>query len=95
MSPTADLRRMARDIVGADDFFEVYMSTPLEECERRDVKGLYAKARRGEVKQFTGISAPFDVPEHADISIDTTNATPEETAREIFARISSKIAFGA
>ena len=95
VSPTADLRRMARDIVGADDFFEVYMSTPLEECERRDVKGLYAKARRGEVKQFTGISAPFDVPEHADISIDTTNATPEETAREIFARISSKIAFGA
>ena len=82
VSPTADLRRMARDIVGADDFFEVYMSTPLEECERRDVKGLYAKARRGEVKQFTGISAPFDVPEHADISIDTTNATPEETARE-------------
>lgn len=95
VSPTADLRRMARDIVGADDFFEVYMSTPLEECERRDVKGLYAKARRGEVKQFTGISAPFDVPEHADISIDTTNATPEETAREIFDKISSKIAFGA
>ena len=95
MSPTADLRRMARDIVGADDFFEVYMSTPLEECERRDVKGLYAKARRGEVKQFTGISAPFDVPEHADISIDTTNATPEETAREIYDKISYKIAFGA
>lgn len=95
VSPTADLRRMARDIVGADDFFEVYMSTPQEECERRDVKGLYAKARRGEVKQFTGISAPFDVPEHADISIDTTNATPEETAREIFDKISSKIAFGA
>ena len=95
VSPTADLRRMARDIVGADDFFEVYMSTPLEECERRDVKGLYAKARRGEVKQFTGISAPFDVPEHADISIDTTNATPEEAAREIFDKISSKIAFGA
>lgn len=95
VSPTADLRRMARDIIGADDFFEVYMSTPLEECERRDVKGLYAKARRGEVKQFTGISAPFDVPEHADISIDTTNATPEETAREIFDKISSKIAFGA
>ena len=95
VSPTVDLRRMARDIVGADDFFEVYMSTPLEECERRDVKGLYAKARRGEVKQFTGISAPFDVPEHADISIDTTNATPEETAREIFDKISSKIAFEA
>lgn len=95
VSPTADLRRMARDIVGADDFFEVYMSTPLEECERRDVKGLYAKARRGEVKQFTGISAPFDVPEHADISIDTINATPEETAREIFDKISSKIAFEA
>ena len=51
---------MAAGIIGKEDFLEIYVSTPLEECERRDVKGLYAKARRGEIKNFTGISAPFD-----------------------------------
>ncbi|MBQ9286303.1 MAG: adenylyl-sulfate kinase, partial [Bacteroidaceae bacterium] len=60
VSPTNEYRQMARDIIGTDDFYEVYVSTPLEECERRDVKGLYARARRGEVKDFTGISAPFE-----------------------------------
>ena len=59
VSPTLELRQMARDIIGQEDFREVYVATPLEECERRDVKGLYARARRGEVKDFTGISAPF------------------------------------
>ena len=59
VSPTETIRNMARRIVGEEDFLEVYVSTPLEECERRDVKGLYARARRGEVKEFTGITAPF------------------------------------
>lgn len=77
------MRQIARNIIGQDDFFEVYMSTPLEECERRDVKGLYARARKGEVKNFTGISAPFDVPENADIDVDTTNSHPEECASRI------------
>ena len=54
VSPTNDIRRLAREIIGEDDFKEVFVSTPLEECERRDVKGLYARARRGEVKDFTG-----------------------------------------
>lgn len=72
VSPTNEYRQMARDIIGANDFFEVYVSTPLEECERRDVKGLYARARRGEVKDFTGISAPFEAPEHPALSIDTS-----------------------
>ena len=53
---------MAANIIGQEDFYEVYVSTPLTECERRDVKGLYAKARRGEIKNFTGISAPFEAP---------------------------------
>ena len=72
VSPTNEYRQMARDIIGANDFFEVDVSTPLEECERRDVKGLYARARRGEVKDFTGISAPFEAPEHPALSIDTS-----------------------
>lgn len=91
VSPTEDLRKIARDIIGEKDFFEVYMSTPLEECERRDVKGLYARARKGEVKNFTGISAPFDVPQNADISIDTTGLTPDEGANRIFERIADRI----
>lgn len=91
VSPTNDLRRMARDIVGEDDFVEVYMSTPLEECERRDVKGLYVRARRGEVKNFTGISAPFDIPEHPTLSIDTTDSRPEECAQLIFNHIAERI----
>lgn len=94
VSPTNDLRRMARDIVGKDDFVEIYMSTPLEECERRDVKGLYARARKGEVKNFTGISAPFDIPEEPTLSIDTTNSRPEECAQLIFNEIASHISCG-
>lgn len=83
ISPTEDLRRMARNIIGEKDFKEIYISTPLEECERRDVKGLYARARRGEVKNFTGISAPFEAPENPAVEIDTTNRTPEECVEQI------------
>lgn len=75
VSPTNELRQMARDIIGKDDFREVYVSTPLEECERRDVKGLYARARRGEVKDFTGISAPFEAPTSPDLCLDTSQMT--------------------
>ena len=70
ISPTHAIRRMASEIIGEDDFLEVYVSTPIEECERRDVKGLYAKARRGEIKEFTGISSPFEAPEHPFISMN-------------------------
>ncbi len=72
VSPTNEYRQMARDIIGADDFHEIYVCTPLEECERRDVKGLYARARRGEVKDFTGISAPFEAPKAPALCIDTS-----------------------
>lgn len=74
VSPTRDMRELAARIIGADDFMEIFVSTPVEVCERRDVKGLYAKARRGEVKNFTGISAPFEVPEHPALTIDTSEA---------------------
>lgn len=75
VSPTTELRKMARQIIGEKDFREVYIATPIEECERRDVKGLYARARRGEVKDFTGISAPFEAPTHPDLSLDTSQMT--------------------
>ena len=83
ISPTNELRRMAARIIGEQDFYEVYVSTPLEECERRDVKGLYAKARRGEIRDFTGISAPFEVPEHPALSLDTSQLTVEESVDRI------------
>ena len=83
VSPTNDIRQMAREIVGEEDFLEVYISTPIEECERRDVKGLYARARKGEVKNFTGISAPFEAPVNADIDIDTSKIPLEESVRTL------------
>ena len=90
VSPTNEYRQLARDIIGAEDFKEVYVSTPLEECERRDVKGLYARARRGEVKDFTGISAPFEAPIHPALTIDTSKQTMEESVRQVMALIISK-----
>ena len=90
VSPTRDIRQLAREIVGDKDFKEVFVSTPIEECERRDVKGLYARARKGEVKNFTGISAPFEAPEHADLSIDTSKLTLEECVNAVVRLIMSK-----
>ena len=83
VSPTNDIRQMARKIVGEEDFLEVYISTPIEECERRDVKGLYARARKGDVKNFTGISAPFEAPVSPDIAIDTSKIPLEESVRTL------------
>ncbi len=74
---------MAADIIGKDDFLEIYVSTPLEECEKRDVKGLYAKARRGEIKNFTGISAPFEVPDHPALVFGYFKLTLEESVNKL------------
>ena len=83
ISPTNESRHMASEIIGADDFREVYVSTPLEVCEQRDVKGLYARARRGEIKDFTGFSAPFEVPEHPALTLDTSVLTLEESVNKV------------
>ena len=83
ISPTNESRRMASEIIGADYFREVYVSTPLEVCEQRDVKGLYARARRGEIKDFTGVSAPFEVPEHPALTLDTSVLTLEESVNKV------------
>ena len=79
ISPTEQIRQMAADIIGKDDFLEVYVNTPLEICEERDVKGLYKKARQGEIKNFTGISAPFEAPLNPAITIDTSACSLEES----------------
>ena len=91
ISPTHAIRRMASEIIGEDDFLEVYVSTPIEECERRDVKGLYAKARRGEIKEFTGISSPFEAPEHPFISIDTSRQSLDDSVKILLEAVSPKI----
>ena len=83
ISPFQSERRMAREMMADGEFIEVYISTPLEECEKRDVKGLYAKARRGEIKNFTGIDSPYEPPELADIDIDTTNIPATDAADRI------------
>ena len=91
ISPSNDIREMAADIIGRDDFVEVYVSTPIEECERRDVKGLYAKARRGEIKNFTGISAPFESPEHPALTLDTSVLSLEESVHKLLELILPRI----
>ncbi len=86
ISPFARDRRNAREIIG-DAFVEVYVSTPLEECEKRDVKGLYQKARSGRLDNFTGITSPYEVPEHPDIVIDTSRGTPDECVEELLKQL--------
>lgn len=91
ISPTNAIRHMAAEIIGSEDFLEVYVSTPIEECEKRDIKGLYAKARCGEIKEFTGISSPFEAPEHPFISIDTSRLPLEESVQLLMKAIMPKI----
>lgn len=92
VSPTEDLRRLAREIIG-DDFYQIFIDTPLEICELRDVKGLYAKARKGEIKDFTGISAPFEAPSIAELHIHTEDKTVDENMMEIYNKIHSMIKY--
>ena len=91
ISPTNDIRDLARNIIGTNDFIEVYLSTSLEVCEKRDTKGLYKRARAGEIKDFTGISAPFDVPVCPDIQLDTSKYTVRECVDKIFSTIIDRI----
>lgn len=83
ISPYESDRKNAREIIGDDSFIEIYVNTPLEECERRDIKGLYAKARKGEIPNFTGISSPFEAPRNAEIVIDTSQADLETCVERV------------
>lgn len=85
ISPTEELRALARTIIGTEDFIEVFVNTPLSICEKRDTKGLYAKARKGELKNFTGIDAPFEEPEQPSLMVTTEHKTPKESMEEVLA----------
>ena len=91
VSPTIAIREQAKAIIGADDFVEVFIDTPLEVCEQRDVKGLYAKARAGEVKDFTGISAPFEAPPSPAIRIATAGRSEEDSTNDLINHILPRI----
>jgi adenylylsulfate kinase len=91
ISPTKAIREMAKEIIGMHDFLEVYVECPIEECERRDVKGLYKKARNGEIKQFTGIDAPFEAPTQPDILVNTASNTLESCKQIILDQIIDRI----
>ncbi|MEE4197946.1 MAG: adenylyl-sulfate kinase [Bacteroidales bacterium] len=83
ISPTHEIRNQAKNIIGEKDFFDIYVNTPLEVCEQRDIKGLYAKARAGIIKNFTGIDSPYEEPENPAVEIKTTEMSVEESMDKI------------
>ncbi len=91
VSPTQAIRAQAKSIIGEENFLEVFVNTPLEICEQRDVKGLYAKARKGEIKNFTGIDAPFEAPTSNFVDLKTADSTPLEAAQQLIEIILTKI----
>ncbi len=93
ISPTNKMREMAREIIGGDDFLEIFVNTPIEVCEERDPKGLYKRARTGELKNFTGVSAPFEEPENPFIAVDNTNPDIQNTVTEMLRKILPEIKF--
>jgi len=84
VSPTIAIRQLAKEIIGEEDFIEVFINTPLEICEARDVKGLYKKARKGEIKGFTGIDSPYEAPPAPSLEVPTHNKSIEESAGMIY-----------
>ena len=90
ISPFRAERRAARDLFAPEEFVEIHVNTPIAECEKRDVKGLYAKARKGELKNFTGIDSPYETPEKPELVIDTSTKSPEECALEVWRLIEGK-----
>jgi adenylylsulfate kinase len=91
ISPTQSIRNMAQSIIGNENFFEIYLSTPIEKCESRDTKGLYKKARAGIIIDFTGVSSTYEVPEDPKMVIDTSNLSIEECTKMIIDNIMPQI----
>jgi len=83
VSPTIEIRNIAKEIIGPENFIEVYINASVETCEGRDVKGLYQKARKGEIKDFTGISAPFEAPKNPEIEINTAKLSIDESVQKV------------
>jgi len=93
ISPTEEIRDMARKIIGTDDFIEIYVNAPLNVCEERDIKGLYSKARRGEIKDFTGITSPFETPQHIDLELRTDLLSVEESVQKALEVILPRVTY--
>lgn len=91
VSPTLSIREQAKEIIGDADFREIYVNASYEECEKRDVKGLYKKARNGEIKNFTGLDAPFEAPVNAFLEIETANMSIEESVNSLVEAILSDL----
>lgn len=91
ISPFKEEREMVKNLVGADRYVEIFVDCPLEECEKRDVKGLYARARKGEISNFTGISSPFEEPENPDVRIPTAEISVEEGVKRIMEVIGRRL----
>jgi bifunctional enzyme CysN/CysC len=91
ISPFRDERRMIRDLLEPGEFIEVFVDTPLDIAEERDVKGLYKKARAGAIKNFTGIDSPYEPPEHPEVTVDTTSLAAEEAADRILDYLKSHL----
>tara|TARA_B110000971_G_scaffold203404_1_gene223937 strand:- start:455 stop:1069 length:615 start_codon:yes stop_codon:yes gene_type:complete len=83
VSPTIEIRNIAKEIIGVDNFIEVYINASVNTCEERDVKGLYRKARNGEIQDFTGISAPFEAPKSPKIEINTNQLSIDESVQKV------------
>jgi len=83
VSPTIEIRNIAKEIIGAENFIEVFINASVDTCEKRDVKGLYQKARKGEIKDFTGISAPFEAPKSPEIEINTAQLSIDESVQKV------------
>jgi adenylylsulfate kinase len=88
ISPTKEIRAFAKEIIGTDDFIEIYVNAPLEVCEQRDVKGLYQKARRGEIKEFTGIDSPYEAPDSPDLELRTDTLPLDVCVEELMTYLS-------
>lgn len=91
ISPFIEERTLVKTIVGEDNYLEIFVDCPIEECERRDVKGLYKKARSGEIKNFTGISSPFEIPENPNLIVKTATTSLEDSVSQVVTLIKNKL----
>ncbi len=91
VSPTNELRALAKNIIGENDFLEIYINAPLATCEERDVKGLYAKARKGEIKDFTGITAPFEAPLNPALELKTDSQNQDDSVQTLLTFVNRQI----
>ena len=91
ISPTIKIRKMAKNIIGEENFIEIYINASIEECKKRDVKGLYKKAENKKIKNFTGISSPFESPKKPELEIDTTKLSINESIQKVIDYILPKI----